>query len=56
MSGISNTGPIFINNSKGTQNTHFQIETTLAGNILTINGSSYSYLECSESPTSRYKH
>ena len=47
VSGTSNLGPLYINNSIGTQNTFLQIGTT--GNILTIRGSAYTILGCSES-------
>ena len=46
VSGTSNLGPLYINNSIGTQNTFLQIGTT--GNILTIRGSVYTTLGCSE--------
>jgi hypothetical protein len=46
ISGTSNLGPLYINNSIGTQNTFLQIGTT--GNILTIRGSVYTTLGCSE--------
>jgi len=45
VSGTANLGPLFINNST-TNNTFFQIGTT--GNILTIRGSAFSWLGCSE--------
>ena len=46
VSGVSNLGPLYINNGVGTQNTFFQIGTT--GNILTVRGSGYTKLGCSE--------